>query len=404
MAIRHALLPLVLAAATTGSAGGQTRPGRDPPTSRPGTKPAMTLAELQRHEWDQKLQEVALDPTLPPAPLSAVADLRRDGDHLTVLTLQRPTPTLSRIVVDGLPGVCTLNDTLLPHTGRPAPDPDRPTVADFLLFNWFRFDQPDAVLADTFIQVLPANIQVSRLTDAPDDGGTTVLLLERRNATPSPGGEPVVYLKVTDQGGPGRPPAADVSVAADSFGALVRTQPGPVARYLEPVLRDLHADAACLPADPPLEYQVFDADVAVDGPTADRVKQLVARLDADDFRDRDAAGDQLRAMGPIAAVAVGRLDPATFTPEQRARTAALLRQFRPVTDVDAVRLRTDVDFLFNCLNDADPFVTRAALAQLRSTTGHDVKVDDSLRGQARRDAVWQARRSCPRPAPTTRPA
>ena len=90
-------------------------------------------------------------------------------------------------------------------------------------------------------------------------------------------------------GGGDDPPRPDVALTADSFADLARRHPAEVARYLEPVLRGLHADADALPPETALAYQVFAADVAVDPATADRVARLVARLDADDFHDRDAA-------------------------------------------------------------------------------------------------------------------
>jgi hypothetical protein len=63
----------------------------------------------------------------------------------------------------------------------------------------------------------------------------------------------------------------------------------------------------------------------------------------------------------------------------------------------------DVDFLVNCLNNVDPFVTRVALDRLRTVTGKAVPFDTSLTGQERRDVVWRLRSQLA-PHATTRPS
>ncbi len=366
--------------------------------TRPATRP--TLAELQAKAFADELKADAALPPVPSGPVADVARLRLDGPHLAVRTAVPATAGAvhCRVTVTDLPGLCDVTHTALRRHGEPSTD----APPDVLLFDWSQFDQPGLVEVGTTVAVFPASTQLSRVTEAADGGVTQLQLTELRNP-PAPG-EAGVRLRFSGAAAAdGRPPAADVDVAADTFLALCRLHPAEVARYLEPVLRGLHADAAVLPADPTLAYQVFAAAVPPDPATDARVRQLVAKLDADDFTVRDAAGEQLRALGPIAAVAVARLDPARLSPEQQARTAALVRHARPVPDADAARLAGDADFLLNCLNDSDPFVVNQALAGLGRVTGHAVPFDPSLAGQPRRDAVWALRQRLTTAASTTRP-
>ena len=371
------------------------------------TKPttAPTLAQLQAKERADTVKQLADRPVLPPAPLADVARLGLDGDRLVVTSRLVPTRGPARIEITDLPGVCSVIDAVLHRPGGVAVAPaaaghagDGPS--DAMLLDWYQFDRPDATIVCTSVEVLPANVQVSRSADLADGGDWQVQLTELRRPTPAAGdsaddADPGVRLKVNGSRGTGE-------WTADTFAGLCRQQPGPVTRYLEPIFRDLHADAAVLPPDTPLAYEAFAADVVVDPPTAARVRTLVAQLDADDFHDRDAAGEQLSAMGPVAAAAVARVDPAKLSPEQQARTAAIVRRFRPVGEADAKRLSTDVDFLLNCLKDTDPFVVREAIDRLRAVTGRDIAFDVSLQGEARRDRVWQLRQQLTA-APATRP-
>jgi hypothetical protein len=389
-------LVAALAAVALGAMASVSAAQARPSTGPASTGPSPTLAALQAAERDSILKDLANRPRLPPAPLADVAQLGRDGEHLTLLTRLTATAGQCRIDVTDLAGFCDVNHTALRRRGVAPVVPGAAKVPDLFLFNWYQFDHPGDTVVATTLTVLPANLQVVRMTETPDGGETQLQLTELRNATPASltaGGDPGVRLRFTDAGAAGLPPPPDVDCTADSFADLARLHPTEVARCLEPVLRDLHADMAVLPPDRPLAYQVFAPEVRVDERTAATVRRLVAQLDADDFRDRDAAGDQLRALGPIAAVAVGRMDDAALSPEQRARTAALLRHFRPVSDAAAAGLRENADFLLNCLRDPDPFVTHAALARLAVVVGQPVAFDGTLEGRPRWDAVWQLRES-----------
>ena len=391
-----ATFALLIATAAAGPASAQTRPATPAPSAQPA--PSL-LATLQQHERDVTVKSLSDYPLLAAAPLADVVRLGRDGDRLQITSRLTSTAGQCRVPVNDLAGPCSILITPIRHDGDPPA-----AMPDALLFVWYQFDRPGTVEAGTTVQVLPFNLQLSRTIETPDGGGSQFQLTIQRPASPSSrangGDTPEVSLKVTDGGG--RPAAPPVDVTATSFADLCRTQPAVVARHLEPILRDLHADAAVLTPDPVLAYQVLAADLPVPVATADGVDKLVARLDADDPHDRDGAEADLVRLGPIAGVALTKVDPARLSPEQRSRTAGVVRRLHPVPDVVATSLRDDVDCLLNCLWVDDPAVVNAALPRLRKAAGHDVAFDTHLQGAARREAVWHLRQALTT-SPATRP-
>src|SRR5205814_1195106 len=88
-----------------------------------------------------------------------------------------------------------------------------------------------------------------------------------------------------------------------------------------------------------------------------------ARLDAEDFRARDAAFAGLQRLGGPAALVLLRHDAGAgkLTAEQRAKVAAFLADYRPLTDAEAADRRRDPDFLLTCIQySTDATIRRAA--------------------------------------------
>jgi len=99
---------------------------------------------------------------------------------------------------------------------------------------------------------------------------------------------------------------------------------------------------------------------------------LIARLDAEDSKVRDAAAASLKALGRAAVHACLRLDEAVLSPEQRNRLIAFYASEGWVHVPDIEAARRDSAFLSGCLEDQDPAVRTAAtnlLAALRVGPG-----------------------------------
>jgi hypothetical protein len=130
--------------------------------------------------------------------------------------------------------------------------------------------------------------------------------------------------------------------------------PATMEDYLIPVLRRL---GPALPASD--VYRVFDR-IPADPAMTRQILPLIAKLDSDDAKARDAAVTSLKALGRAAVHACLRLDEAILSPEQRNRLSAFYASegWLHVPDIEAAR--RDPEFLSACLEDQDPAVRTAA--------------------------------------------
>ncbi len=153
---------------------------------------------------------------------------------------------------------------------------------------------------------------------------------------------------------------ATKSVDLSGLPQLAARVSGPMEDYLLPVLRRL---GPALPASD--VYRVFDR-IPADPKVTRQILPLIAKLDADDSKVRDAAATSLKALGRQAVHACLRHDDAVLSPEQRNRLAAFYASegWVHVADIDAAR--RDPAFLTSCLQDEDPAV-RAAASNLLAT-------------------------------------
>jgi hypothetical protein len=153
------------------------------------------------------------------------------------------------------------------------------------------------------------------------------------------------------------------SIDLASLSQLPATAPGLLENYLLPVMRRL---GPALPASD--VYRVFD-QLPADPRVVKQIRPVLARLDADDPRERDAAFTDLQRMGRQAVLACLRLDVATLSAEQQNRLGSLYacEGWMHVADIEAAR--SDPTYLAACLEDEDPAVRSAAsnlLAALRA--------------------------------------
>jgi hypothetical protein len=267
------------------------------------------------------------------------------------------------------------------------------------------------------------NLQVAQDLEGPAGLRQVLLMVSLTNSNNNDSSEPPVRMTVTTQGNfsmsddeklsttapadaaaaaASEPPPVKIEHKAADFMSLRRQFPGDVANYLEPIFRELHADAAVFGPDRKLAWEVFVDEAKPDPNASEHVKQLVTRMDSDDVHERDAATAELSAMGESAAVSLLHMDRSNLSPEQQSRIDSFLSPFKPVSEEDVKRLRDDPNFLLDCLYDTDDFVVGCALERLRHITGKAVAFDPSLREDARRDAVNKLRQAIA--PPTTNPA
>ena len=139
--------------------------------------------------------------------------------------------------------------------------------------------------------------------------------------------------------------------------------------------------------DPHLAWQVFQDAFTPTPELKDRIKSLVARLDADQFKQREAASRELESLGEPAALVLMHWDRSGLSAEQASRIDAFVAKFRVDTDDQVAHLRHDRDFLLDCLNSEDATIRAVALGELQKIVGHPIGFDVNADPLARREKV-----------------
>jgi hypothetical protein len=191
------------------------------------------------------------------------------------------------------------------------------------------------------------------------------------------------------------------TLGADNIIELRRQYPNETSTYLDPIFRTLRMGGLLSRVDPRLAWQVFaDAFVPSEKLKSD-LKNVLAKLDADSFQDRETAARELTQLGQPAALALMRMDRKNLTEEQRTRVDAFLSQFRTVPPEQAEKYRRDTDFLLDCLFADDEALRVRALEQLRRVTGKSIEFDVTADADHRLAAIEKLRDMIGAP-PTTR--
>jgi hypothetical protein len=231
-------------------------------------------------------------------------------------------------------------------------------------------------------------LTISKSVQLPN-GYRNVQLIERIGA-PGYGQSNAVQLLVSQSGEEGQS-SVSISVEANDFFELARTNPKEVEAWLRPLLRDLGQEEALAP-DPLVAWQVFADKWMPDELATRRVQAVLPRLDSDDFRIREAASRELLNLGRAGAAVMVHLDRATLTAEQNARVDRALCAYAQIPPKEAVRLRKDPRFLLDCLYCDELPLRSAAYDQLSSLLKHKVAVDINDNSQTRAVAVLVVRR------------
>jgi hypothetical protein len=134
------------------------------------------------------------------------------------------------------------------------------------------------------------------------------------------------------------------------------------------------------------------------------VQRIIARLDSDDFHERESAAHDLAQLGQPAANILRHLDRTGLSAEQNSRIDAFLSQYHPAGDEEAQRLGNDPEFLIDCLYSTDDFIVQSSLGRLTKIIGSKVDFDPSLRGDARRDAIRKLHELVERQTNSTSPS
>ncbi len=360
-----------------------------------------SLDSQRKADQEQLDKQIADYPVLPSMPLKDVVEFRMEHNALAIYTrIPATNGAMLRVPIPELPGVNVIDVRDVGNVQK-AGERYQPQT---LMFMHHDFTKPGMSEALTTVQISPMNVQVAQDMESPTENRSISIVQTSLGMGDT---EPGVHLRVNIQSKSGDTPPLSIDRIAPDLVSLRRQFPAETATYLEPVFRDLFADAVVFGPDHRLAWQVFFDQTTPDPQVTAQVKQVLARLDSDDFHERESAASDLKKLGERAAATLARMDRKGLSAEQNSRIDAFLSTYHPVDDDQANRLRNSPSFLIDCLYDTDNFIVNSALKQLREITGHEIKFDTSLGDNARRDAVAALREKLvpltTQPAATTQP-
>lgn len=335
-----------------------------PAASAPVDAQAAALADNAK---DQQaiLQQMASLPDLGTFDIHQVMRLKIEDGHLCVYTSLGETPRRAKLKLKDMTGFCTVQ-----IQGKQGPGESRARLVNF---EYWQFDRPGTLVVNTDLMAVAGNVQVTQSSESLGDNWNISLIDNRGLAAvndPTP-----VHLHVQRYSTFGNSQPLRLELEAPTIADLRRQYAQETERYLRPILRDLRLNASLFAIDAKLAWQVFADRYPLDPALPAKVRALVAQLGSDEFKERERASAQLKAIGQPAAIVVQRLNDATLSPEQRNRIDNFLVPYRTLGPGDAHHLSTDVGFLLGCLDGDDDALRVVALDQLRKVTGQTLAFD-----------------------------
>jgi hypothetical protein len=193
----------------------------------------------------------------------------------------------------------------------------------------------------------------------------------------------------------------DLKLSAADFAQLRKRHAAELDAFLRPILRDFKQEGALFGVPSHVAWQVLGAEFSADPKLQERIRQIVARLDADNFREREKAAEDLKLLGQPAALALGKLDRSSLTLSQTSAIDAFLAEFAPLPSDQLSGLSRDKAFLLDVLFNDDAALRELAIKQLGKIAGRSIELKPDLDATARADEIARLRAEL---VPTTQPA
>jgi hypothetical protein len=270
------------------------------------------------------------------------------------------------------------------------------------------FSPADTMVVFTTVFSVPHNLHVSRDEERTDER-RNIQLIQSDQYTTEGDGKIKLYINVSKK--MSGEVTADLKLSAANILELRRKYPVEVAKYVEPIFRDLRQEAILGAVDPRLAWQVFGSLFAPSKDLETKVQALVKQLDAESFADREAASASLAKLGAPAGIVLSRISRSGMTEEQQTRIDALVAPYKPLPDEDAAKLRADKFFLLDTLYCDEPQIRQWALKELNNVLKSPVAFDVNASLAQRKAAISRLRDSLltnvatqPTRAGATRPA
>ena len=157
-----------------------------------------------------------------------------------------------------------------------------------------------------------------------------------------------------------------------------------------PIFRDFGARSFAV--DPAVAEAVLVEPVAP-AQLHEQVGKLVAQLDSDEFAVRDKAARELKRLGSAGVAVLRSLDESKLTPQQLLAVPQIIDSVMPVSPKEIQQLRSDRDFLLDCLYCEDLALRKLAFARLEQLLNRKLDLDLTASLEKRGDAIEKLRQS-----------
>jgi hypothetical protein len=324
---------------------------------------------------------------LPQIKADSIQQLVQFSVEENLLAARTSLTSISRqthVIVPDLPGVVRL--TLLSKRGVD------PSGRDFML----QQDLSDPTNGDvsTMISAIAGRLILSRDSEL-DERLFSVQLIQ--DPPPPPGvamEQSPVRLLIRRSNSMGNQNQINLTLGGQDFLDLRLQHGREVDQYLRPIIREFHQEPAVFAIPSPIAWQVLGKNYTPDAKTIDQVNNLIAQLNADDFRQRESAMKQLQSLGEPAAIGLWKIDRQKLSPQQSAAIDSFLANFQRLAPQKAAQLADDKSFLLDVLYDDDSTLRELALNRLGKISGKRISV------QSDADAIAKLRAEL---AATTQP-
>ena len=377
----------LLAAAWAG--GGAAAPVTRPDTS-PDSEAAQIIADTQRAiaQWDSL-------PQLPPCPINQVVRFSLVGGILTAdWPILHDGPHQARVSLSDLPGHAVIKCIISRRLNTFSP-----------MFEYYELSQAPAAEGKGLLAVcrhLQIVNSMTRLQVVRDVEGVgwleAVSLVETLDGTDAPPVTLRVQILHDSQS------QLNLVMSAATLPDLRRQHPYEFEKYLRPLFRQFGQDEAIFAVEDKIAWQVMCDDWRPPPDLAARIESLVARLNSEQFAQRQAAQEALQRIGEPAALMLRRAERRGWSAEQNSRVNRVLAEFFPLGDDQAKTLGRDVNFLLDCLCSDDPALRSATLGRLQRLLGRKIECNLDQSPGDRLVAVAALRRQLAPQGPATRPA
>ncbi|MDQ3439407.1 MAG: hypothetical protein M3478_03555 [Planctomycetota bacterium] len=362
--------------------------GQNSTTTAPATSPATTQSgkeqdldpDAHRKERETFLKQM---PVVRVESLRDVVSFALEKDDIVLRTSIPPTD-MSAVVVDGKPTLISVmtqaGDAAAPAAPAANKGQYQPPV--------FQLDRheltPRGGIAITNISAVAPRVSISRSSDGPNEPFHNVDFIQDDSAFLEEGDERVrFYVQVLNED----ETVVDLKLSAVNLAELRRTYPAETMRYLEPMFREFGQSGVLFQINAKAAWQVLGGTYAPPADVAKQVDAVLARLDADDAKVREAAAKELEQLGQPAALALMKRDRSKLSEEQLSRIETFLASYKPLSDDEAARMRNDPEFLLMALSSDEPDLATRALDRLREVAKQPIAFDGNATGAARFDAI-----------------